>query len=183
MFFGRKARREEFDAQALPWLDEIYRTAVGLLGNREHAEDLTQDVFLNAWKSFDRFEPGTNIRAWLHKILVHRASHFRRKIYREQPFGNIDSDGNNENETEDIPTEVSLPDHFSDRHVMEAVTNLPGPFREVLLLADVRDFSYKEIAEMLAVPIGTVMSRLNRGRKQLRASLLGLAREKGIGQE
>lgn len=174
LFFRRTARLEEFDAQALPWLDEIYRTAVGLLGGSEHASDLTQDVFLNAWKSFDRFEPGTNIRAWLHKILVHRAAHFRHTIHREQPLGNKDEP------QEDIPDEIVVPDYLSDRQVAEAVAQMSGPFREAVVLADVRGFSYKEIAEMVQVPIGTVMSRLNRGRKQLRELLENIAREKGL---
>ena len=182
MLFGKSGRRDEFDTQALPWLDEIYRTGVGLLGNCEHAEDLVQDAFLNAWKSFDRFEKGTNIRAWLHKILVHRASHFRRKIYKEAPLpvkGDAE-DGNKESVVEDIPVEVEAPDYFSDSLVRDAVAKLPSSYRETLLLADVRDFSYKEVAEMLGVPIGTVMSRLNRGRRLLRESLLTLAKEKGI---
>src|SRR5271154_5799945 len=96
-------RRAEFEKAALPFLPEIYRTAVGLLGNRTEAEDLAQDVLLQAWKSFDKFEPGTNMRAWLHKILVFRASHFRRKFFRLQAFGN------KEEETADIPDEVHVP--------------------------------------------------------------------------
>lgn len=182
MLFGRTGGREEFDAQALPWLDEIYRTGVGLLGSREHAEDLAQDVYLNAWKSFDRFEKGTNIRAWLHKILVHRASHFRRKIYKEAPMPvkGDPEDGNKESVVEDIPVDIEVPDYFSDILVRDAVAKLPSSYRETLLLADVRDFSYKEVAEILDVPIGTVMSRLNRGRRLLRESLLALAKEKGI---
>ena len=92
--------REEFERAALPHLPEIYRTAVGLLGgNRTEAEDLSQDVFLEAWKSFHRFEPGTNIRAWLHKILVHRASRFRQRLSRLLPFGNKDET------RDDIPAE------------------------------------------------------------------------------
>src|SRR5277367_2491747 len=135
----KKDSREEFEAAALPFLPEIYRTAVGLLGNRDEAEDLAQDVFLQAWKSFHRFEPGTNIRAWLHKILVYRASHFRRRFFRLQTFGN------KEEETVDISVEVHVPDHLSDRQVTDAVAKVPSPFRETLVLADVRDFSYQEI--------------------------------------
>lgn len=163
-----ESRRNEFETAALPFLPEIYRTAVGLIGSRDEAEDLAQDVFLQAWKSFDRFEKGTNIRAWLHKILVFRASHFRRRFFRLRPLGN------NERPTPDIPVEVQVPDHLSDRQVMEALTKIPSPFREVLVLADVREFTYKEAADMLRVPIGTVMSRLSRGRKLLRAALAPL---------
>src|ERR1700733_2305616 len=106
-------RRDEFEKVALPFLPEIYRTAVGLLGNRTEA----QDVFMQAWKSFHRFEQGTNVRAWLHKILVFRAAHFRRKFFRLQPFGNKDE------ETQDIPTNEPVPDHLSDKQVMEALAN------------------------------------------------------------
>jgi RNA polymerase sigma-70 factor (ECF subfamily) len=165
--------RAEFEAAALPYLPEIYRTAVGLLGNRDEAEDLAQDVFLEAWKSYHRFEPGTNIRAWLHKILVYRAHHFRRKLFRLKRFRN------KEEENVDIPVEVQVPDHFSDRQVVEAVSKVPAPFRETLMLADVRGFRYQEIADMLGIPIGTVMSRLSRARKLLREQLSGLA--SGIG--
>jgi RNA polymerase sigma-70 factor (ECF subfamily) len=164
--------RADFERTALPFLPEIYRTAVGLLGSRTEAEDLAQDVFLQAWKSFDKFEPGTNMRAWLHKILVFRASHFRRKLWRLPAFGN------KEDETQDIPVNDPVPDHLSDRLVMEALAGVPPPFKETLVLADVREFSYQEIAGMLKIPVGTVMSRLSRGRKLLRAGLIqrGLAR-------
>jgi RNA polymerase sigma-70 factor (ECF subfamily) len=163
-----QAVRDEFEAAALPWLPEIYRTAIGLLGNRDEAEDLAQDVFLQAWKSFHRFEKGTNIRAWLHKILVHRAHHFRRKLFQLNRFGNKDV------ESEDIPVEVQVPDHLSNRQVVDALTQVPAPFRETIVLADVREFSYQEIAGMLGIPIGTVMSRLSRGRKLLRGALEAL---------
>jgi RNA polymerase sigma-70 factor (ECF subfamily) len=163
-----QAVRDEFEAAALPWLPEIYRTAIGLLGNRDEAEDLAQDVFLQAWKSFHRFEKGTNIRAWLHKILVYRAHHFRRKLFRLNRFGNKDVD------TEDIPVEVQVPDHLSNRQVVDALTQVPAPFRETIVLADVREFSYQEIAGMLGIPTGTVMSRLSRGRKLMRGALAAL---------
>ena len=89
-------------------------------------------------------------------------------------------DGNKESVVEDIPVDIEVPDYFSDILVRDAVAKLPSSYRETLLLADVRDFSYKEVAEILDVPIGTVMSRLNRGRRLLRESLLALAKEKGI---
>jgi RNA polymerase sigma-70 factor (ECF subfamily) len=157
--------RDQFEKTALPWLPEIYRTAVCLLGNRTEAEDLAQEVFLEAWKSWHRFEPGTNARAWLHKILVHRVHRFRKKLYQTTQIGN------KEDETEDISVEVQVPDHLSDRQVVDALIQVPAPFREAIVLADVREFSYQEIAGMLGIPIGTVMSRLSRGRKLMRNSL------------
>lgn len=170
MFPRKQASRDEFEAAALPFLPEIYRTAVGLIGNRDEAEDLAQDVFMQAWKSYHKFEPGTNIRAWLHKILVYRASHFRKKFFRVMAFGNKDE------EAVDIPVETDVPDHLSNRQVMDALNQVPPPFRETLVLSDVREFSYQEIADMLKIPIGTVMSRLSRARKLMRTKL----KEKGI---
>ncbi len=170
VFPRTQANRDEFEAAALPFLPEIYRTAVGLIGNRDEAEDLAQDVFMQAWKSYHRFEPGTNMRAWLHKILVYRASHFRNKFFRFMPFGN------KEEQAVDIPVEPDVPDHLSDRQVAEALSQVPPPYRETLVLADVREFSYQEVADMLKIPIGTVMSRLSRGRKLLRTKLT----EKGL---
>ena len=173
--------REEFERTALPHLPEIYRTAVGLLGgNRTEAEDLAQDVFLEAWKSFHRFEPGTNIRAWLHKILVYRASHFRRRLFRLLPFGNKE-ETRGDLPAEEVPVEIAVPDHLSDRQVVNAVAKVPSPFREALILADVRGFSYQEIADMTGAPIGTVMSRLSRGRRLLREGLAAVAEERGLG--
>ena len=141
--FIPKSSRDEFEAAALPFLPEIYRTAVGLIGNREEAEDLAQDVFMQAWISFHKFEKGTNMRAWLHKILAFKASHARRKFFRFPAFGN------KEEESPDIPVNDPVPDHLSDRQVMEALAGVPSPFREALVLCDVREFSYQEIAAML----------------------------------
>jgi RNA polymerase sigma-70 factor, ECF subfamily len=173
--------REEFECVAIPYLPEIYRAAIGLLGgNRTEAEDLAQDVFLEAWKSFHRFERGTNIRAWLYKILVFRASHFRRRLGRLLSFGNKHQQPDDLSSGE-IPVEIEVPDHLSDRQVVDAVAKLPSPFRETLILADVSEFSYHEIASMIGIPIGTVMSRLSRGRKLLRESLSALAAERGLG--
>lgn len=176
--------RDEFERTALPYLPEIYRTAIGLLGgNRVEAEDLAQDVFLAAWKSFDRFEPGTNIRAWLHKILVRRAHHSRRRLWRLLPFGNKNAESDHLTPSDEISVEVEIPDHLSNRQVLDAVAKVPPPFREAIILADVREFSYREIASMTGVPIGTVMSRVSRGRKLLRERLSGAARERGIGPQ
>src|SRR5580658_2685757 len=109
--------RDEFEAVALPFLPEIYRTAVGLIGSRDEAEDLAQEVFMQAWKSFYKFEKGTNMRAWLHKILAFKASHIRRRFFRFQTFGNKEED------TPDIPVNDPVPDHLSDKQVMEALAS------------------------------------------------------------
>lgn len=156
----------EFESLALPHLQDLCRTARRAMGNAIDAEDLVQETYLQAWNSFHRFERGTNIRAWLFKILFHVASHHRRKIYKFK--------------LADIPDEV-LADTLAyepppagelrDEDVLAALDQVPQNYRTVVLLADVQEFSYKEIADILSVPLGTVMSRLSRGRNLLRQAL------------
>jgi RNA polymerase sigma-70 factor, ECF subfamily len=176
--FSKRARSEEFSNVALPHLGELYRTAARLLGDRERAEDVVQEVYLEAWKSFDRFQPGTNCRAWLFKILMHTVSHHRRK-WRSLRLVK---------ESEEILEKTAvytppIPDSIGEEAILGALDRIPVDFRTAVLLADVEEFSYREIAQMLNVPIGTVMSRLNRGRKLLRELLSEVARSYGIGQE
>ena len=173
---GSGASTEEFEAAALPHLNDIYRTAVGMLRNPTEAEDLAQDVYLHAWKSFHRFQAGTNCRAWLFKILFHRLHHHRRKWFR-MPLGLDDTVLE-----ATLAAEPPVPDGITDEEVLAAIARVPEDFREVLLLADVEEFAYKEIAETLGIPIGTVMSRLSRGRKLLRADLADMAAAMGIGK-
>jgi RNA polymerase sigma-70 factor (ECF subfamily) len=159
-------RRQEFEASALPYLDDLYRAAASMTGSRTEAEDLVQETFLEAWKSFHRFQPGTNCRAWMFKILIHRIHHYRRKWY--QMFSKM------QNDTlmlEQLEAVEDLHEAVRDEEILAALGRLPEMFREIVLLADVQEFSYKEIADMLGVPMGTVMSRLNRGRKHLRSEL------------
>ena len=174
--FRSGARREEFESAALPHLNDIYRTAFSLLRNPTEAEDLAQDVYLNAWKSFDRFQPGTNCRAWLFKILFHRLHHHRRKWFQ---FKLAKED---EVFEEKLVAEPPVPDRLTDEEVLAAIERVPREFRAVLLLADVEEFAYKEIAETLEIPMGTVMSRLSRARKLLRVELAHVAAGMGIGK-
>jgi RNA polymerase sigma-70 factor (ECF subfamily) len=177
---GRSARSQsnalsEFEAVAVPILPDLYRAASGMLRNPTEAEDLVQDVFLNAWKSFHRFEPGTNIRGWLFKILFHRLHHYRRKWFQMRLL--------KEEETylaEQLTAEEPVPEQLTDREILLAIEELSPEYRAVLLLADVEEFAYREISEMLKVPVGTVMSRLNRARKQMRQKLAARAAEEGI---
>jgi RNA polymerase sigma-70 factor (ECF subfamily) len=166
----------QFEAEALPHLNDLFRTAVRILGDRNRAEDVAQEVYLQAWKSFDRFEPGTNCRAWLFKILFHCVNHHRRKWFRFPVL----------KETEEfleanLVAPSPIPDQLKDEDILAALDRIPAEFRSVVLLVDVEEFAYKEAAEILSVPIGTVMSRLSRGRKLLREQLTEVARSYGIG--
>lgn len=157
---------EGFEAEALPHFDDLYRTAVRVIGDRETAEDLVQETYLEAWKSFRRFEPGTNCRAWLFKILFHVIHHHRRKWFRFK--------FTNEDEAlleQTLVYEAPIAQDITDEDMLAALDRVPQNYREVLLLADVQEFSYKEVADTLNIPIGTVMSRLSRGRAVLRTHL------------
>jgi RNA polymerase sigma-70 factor, ECF subfamily len=176
MIFGRSAPREEFESAALPHMNALYRTAARVVGSRSEAEDLVQETYLQAWKSFHRFEPGTNCRAWLFKILFHLIQHQRRKWANSKLVQE-----NDEMLLQDtVAYEPPVPVQLTDEDVLAALEKTPVHYREVVLLADVQEFSYKEVAATLGVPIGTVMSRLSRGRKLLRAELSGFARSYGI---
>ena len=148
---------DRFEVEAMPHLNDIFRTATRLVGDRARAEDVAQEVYLQAWKSFHRFEPGTNCRAWLFKILFHCVNHHRRKWFR---FPQL-------KETEEF-LEVNLvaatpiPDKLTDEDILAALDRISEDFRSVVLLVDVEEFSYKEVSEILTIPIGTVMSRLSR---------------------
>jgi RNA polymerase sigma-70 factor, ECF subfamily len=158
---------DSFEAIALPHLNDLFRAARHTLSDAAEAEDIVQETYLQAWKSFHRFEVGTNIRGWLFKIMFHVMDHHRRKWLRLK--WKSDSD---EVLLETLTYEPETPQQLTDEEVIAA---LDRNFRAVVLLADVEEFSYKEIAEMLNVPIGTVMSRLNRGRKLLRTELADYA--------
>ncbi len=161
---------KEFEALTTPHMNDLYRTASRTLGNRAEAEDVVQETYLQAWKSFHRFEPGTNIRAWLFKIMFHVISHYRRKAYRLVTVKEED-----EFLFEQLTYEPPVPQELRDEDVLAALDRVPEHFRSVLLMADVHEFSYREIQETLGIPIGTVMSRLSRGRQMLRTHLAAFA--------
>jgi len=167
---------EEFEAAALPHLPYLFRTAVRLAGDRARAEDAVQDAYLQAWKSFHRFTPGTNCRAWLFKILINTLHHYRRKALSRQVV-----QGAEKGIFDTLMSAPPVPEKLTDEEVLSALDRIPMEFRMVVILADVEELSYKEIAHLLEIPIGTVMSRLNRGRGLLRELLAGLARSYGIG--
>ncbi len=160
----------------MPHLADLYRTASFLLRDLHEAEDLIQETYLEAWKSFHRFELGTNCRAWLFKIMFHRLHHLRRRLVKTSRVITIDTP---ERQAE-LVAEPVVPQEILDEDVLKALEKVAVEFREVVLLADVEEFSYKEIAETLKIPLGTVMSRLSRGRKLLRQELAEVARSYGI---
>jgi RNA polymerase sigma-70 factor (ECF subfamily) len=167
---SNQQRLNEFEAAAMPHMNDLYRTARRVLGCQTEAEDVVQETYLQAWKSFHRFEQGTNIRAWMYKIMFHVIQHHRRKAHR---LVTVKED--EEYIFDDLTYEPPIPQELSDEDVLAALDRVPEHFRSVILLADVQEFSYKEVAETLAIPIGTVMSRLNRGRKLLRDILTPVA--------
>lgn len=167
---------EIFEMEAMKHLHELYRTANRLTLNSSDAEDLVQETFMQAWKSFERYEVGTNCRAWLYKILFNKFDHYRRKKYTRAKYMQEADEFVFDNATYAAP----IPEHLTDTQIISALNKLPEHYRSVILLADVHEFDYKEVAQILDVPIGTVMSRLNRARTQLKKSLANVAAAHGI---
>jgi len=160
----------------LPHLADLYRSASLLVQNSPEAEDLVQEVYLEAWKSFHRFEPGTNCRAWLFKILFHRLHHLRRRLIKTSKLEAFATPADEDN----LMAEPPIPQEIQDDDILRALERVPLEFREVVLMADVEEFSYKEIAATLKIPLGTVMSRLSRARRLLRRELAEVAGLYGI---
>lgn len=167
---------EVFETEAIRHLDGLFRTAKRLTMNQTDAEDLVQETFMQAWKSFDQYEVGTNCRAWLYKILFNKFDHYRRKRYTQSKYIQ------EADELTFLSAAYSepIPGNLTDTEIIAALDKLPPHHRSVVLLVDVQEFGYKEAAAILGIPIGTVMSRLNRGRGQLKKSLARAAAEFGI---
>ena len=155
-----------FEAQALPHLDRLFRLAMWFERNRSEAEDLVQETMMQALQSFHRFQPGTNCRAWLATILQHVRSN-RRRARGRSPLVD-DPDDRIGLATPFVPP---VPLELTDEELLGALGRIPVVFQEVIVLCDVEELTYKEIADALAIPLGTVMSRLHRGRALLRAEL------------
>jgi len=154
------------EAIALPHVDRLFRLAMWSVRSRPDAEDIVQETMTEALKSFHRFQPGTNCRAWLVTILQHVISN-RRRAEQRLPIV-CDWDGRL---MEAIPFVPPVPEHITNDEILDALRNIPEPYQHVILLSDVEELTYKEIAEALTIPIGTVMSRLHRGRALLRSQL------------
>lgn len=178
-------RLRRFEAEALPHLDALFNTALRMTRNRSDAEDLVQDTYFKAYRAFDRYEPGTNCKAWLFKILTNTGINAFAKSARRPAsvhFEDVEPVIAAEAESEAVaaPTDLAALADLLDDEVKAALESVPEPFRLVLLLAGVEGFAYKEIATILDIPIGTVMSRLYRARKLLQASLRDYARRRGL---
>jgi len=179
-----KDQRDAFKRLALPQLDALFNTAVRMTRNQAEADDLVQETYLKAFRSFDQFAENTNIKAWLFKILVNT---FINKFNRRMRHPRILELDRIEHYTEFIEDEISMPVTSQDEifremlsdEVKHALDSLPEPFRIVLLLSAIEGFSYKEIAEIAGCPLGTVMSRLYRGRRILQQSLMKYASQMG----
>jgi RNA polymerase sigma-70 factor, ECF subfamily len=166
-----QARWQTFEAEAMPHVDRLFRLAMWLERDRSEAEDLVQETLTQALQSFHRYTPGTNCRAWLVTILQHVRANRRRARGR----GPIDVGGVEERFANTIPFVPPVPDALTDEDLLGALDSIPPQYQEVILLCDVQELTYKEIAAALEIPIGTVMSRLHRGRELLRVSLTGPA--------
>ncbi|MDK2897383.1 MAG: polymerase sigma-70 factor, subfamily [Candidatus Atribacteria bacterium] len=166
----KENQKKEFQGLLMPNLGALFRTALRMTRNREDAEDLVQETITKAFAAFDRFEEGTNFRAWVFKILTNT---FINNYYRVRDKTKLPSLDEMEEETsfqppfEGITPEEALLKTLTREDILKAIEELPVDFRAVVVLTLVEGFSYKETAEILDIPIGTVMSRLHRGRKIL----------------
>ena len=183
--------KQRFTRETTPLLDPLYGAAMRMTRNPADAEDLLQETMLRAYRAFDRFEPGTNLKAWLFRILTNAYINTYRKRQREPQKVSADELGdfdlyqelkNHDSQIGQSPESLVL-DNLLDSDIVDALDELPEQFRLAVLLSDLEGFSYAEIAEIMDVPMGTVMSRLHRGRKALQKRLLDIAREKGIVKE
>ena len=184
--------REDFTNDAMQYAPQLFATALRMTRNRSDAEDLVQETFLKGWRAFDSYQQGTNLRAWLFRIMTNTFinkynSQQRRpqeteldeveELFLFRRMGAFDQSKMSQS-AEDQMLEL-----FTDDEVKNAIESLPETFRIPVLLSDVEGFSYKEIAEMLEVPIGTVMSRLHRGRIAMQKMLYEYAKERGLVDE
>ena len=180
--------RDHFERLIGEHLDGLFRSALRLTRNRTSAEDLVQEVMLKAWRSFHTFQEGTSIRAWLHRILMNAFFDAHRKQMREPEVVDQENVGDfylydkvrEGAALGDAGNPETVLEHIMDAEVRESLEALPVQFRSVVLLADVEGFSYKEIADILGVPVGTVMSRLSRGRHQLQRRLWEFAKDRHL---
>ena len=179
-------RRVRFEEEALPHLDALYAMAMRLVRNADDASDLLQETILRAYRFFDQFRQGTNCRAWMLTILFNNFRNGYRRASREQPAASLE-DFEHRIEAESFAGDQSKIDPAlisgagaMEREVVEALDGLADEFRETILLVDVEELSYEEASQVLGVPVGTIKSRVSRGRTILRGKLGEYAKERGI---
>ena len=185
------ADQQDFAAEAMQYAPQLYSAALRMTRNQADAEDLVQEAYLRGYRSFHTFQEGTNLRAWLFRILTNAyINTYRAKQRRPQETDLADVEdlylyrrlGSMETAAAAMSAEEQFLDMFTDEEVKQALEHLPDNFRLPVLLADVEGFAYKEIAEMLDIPIGTVMSRLHRGRKAMQRALYEYAVARGLAE-
>lgn len=188
---GTPDLRALFEEQAIPFMDQLYAAAMRMTRNSADAGDLVQETYAKAYAAFAQFEQGTNLKAWLYRILTNTFINNYRKNQR-QPYQNAIDEledwqlGSAESLTQGRSTrsaEAEAIDHLPDSDVKEALQSIPEDFRLAVYLADVEGFSYQEIADIMKTPVGTVMSRLHRGRRLLRERLADYARQRGYSED
>jgi RNA polymerase sigma-70 factor (ECF subfamily) len=178
-------RTKRFERDALQYMNQLYAAAMRYTKNPEDAQDLVQDTYIKAYNSFHQFEPGTNLKAWLYRVLTTTFINTYRKDQRRPQTSDSEledwqiAEASSHTSDQGKSTEDVVLENLPDSDIKNALAEIPEEFRMAVYLADVEGFSYKEIAEIVGVPAGTVMSRLHRGRKQLREKLTDYARERG----
>jgi len=182
-----ESRRARFERDALQYLDQLYSAGLRMTRNPSDAEDLVQETYAKAYAAFAQFTEGTNLKAWLYRILTNTFINTYRKKQREpQQSGSEDIEdwqlarAESHTSTGLRSAEIEALDRLPDSDVKQALANLPEDFRLAVYFADGEGFAYKEIADIMGTPIGTVMSRLHRGRRQLRDALEDYARDRGL---
>jgi len=180
-----KGLHKEFEQEAIPHMDILYNYALRMTGNADDARDLLQETFLKAYRFWDKYEKGTNVRAWLFRIMKNTYINLYRKAVKEPDtvdYNDIQNFYNviRENSTDANDLQEKLFGHLLDDDVTKALESLPEEFRTVVILCDIEGLTYEEIAEFVECPVGTVRSRLHRGRKLLYAKLFEYAKKRGF---